>query len=353
MAQVDAKAGGEAIASGDEPKTEPKTELKIEAAEGETAAGAAPAEPAIVPIEVAEALLSQLVRTAPKLDRSRFKAAEAEPAPAWADAPRMADSMASGSEHGWSQYDWQSSEPVVTAPPLAAESPIVPPSSVASKRKPLTASVGTFAVLAASMAIAAALGAMGGALGASGLMQLGPAPTQEAAPAAAVDRSDETRAIRSALAQLRTDLGALKSSLEAGTKHTNGQLASANTQIAKMSERFDRIERAQAEPAAKIGKAIEVLERLEKRSDANKETTGSVPALQQQAAVAPAQQRSVNGWSVREVYRGIAVLKGPRFGLIEVEAGDMVPGIGRVEAVRRQDGRWIVVTSKGVIRSSN
>jgi hypothetical protein len=38
-----------------------------------------------------------------------------------------------------------------------------------------------------------------------------------------------------------------------------------------------------------------------------------------------------------------------RIGLIEVEVGDPLPGGGRVEAIRRQDGRWVVVTSKGLI----
>ena len=36
-------------------------------------------------------------------------------------------------------------------------------------------------------------------------------------------------------------------------------------------------------------------------------------------------------------------------GVIEVEPGDVVPGLGRIEAIRRQDGHWVVVTSKGLI----
>jgi hypothetical protein len=38
-----------------------------------------------------------------------------------------------------------------------------------------------------------------------------------------------------------------------------------------------------------------------------------------------------------------------RRGIYEVYAGDPVPGAGRVDAIRRQDGRWVVVTSKGLI----
>ena len=54
---------------------------------------------------------------------------------------------------------------------------------------------------------------------------------------------------------------------------------------------------------------------------------------------------------MRDVHRGTALIEG-RIGIIEVEQGDVVPGLGRVDAIRRQDGRWVVVTSKGVILSA-
>jgi hypothetical protein len=137
---------------------------------------------------------------------------------------------------------------------------------------------------------------------------------------------------------LRTDLAALRTSVEASTKVVNGQFA-------KISERF---ERAQAEPAAKIAKAIEALERIEKRADvASKDITGSVTP----PAASPPQPQLVEGWVLRDVYRGAAMIQGRRFGMLEVEPGDTIPGLGRVEAVRKQDGRWVVVTSKGLIVS--
>jgi hypothetical protein len=56
----------------------------------------------------------------------------------------------------------------------------------------------------------------------------------------------------------------------------------------------------------------------------------------------------LDGWVLRDVGRGAALIQGRR-GLYEVFAGDPVPGLGRVDAIRRQDGRWVVVTSKGLI----
>ena len=56
----------------------------------------------------------------------------------------------------------------------------------------------------------------------------------------------------------------------------------------------------------------------------------------------------VDGWVLRDVSRGAALIEG-RSGLYEVLAGDPVPGLGRVDAIRKQDGRWVVVTSRGLI----
>jgi hypothetical protein len=32
--------------------------------------------------------------------------------------------------------------------------------------------------------------------------------------------------------------------------------------------------------------------------------------------------------------------------------GDLVPGLGRIQEIKRQDGRWVVVTSRGLVVSS-
>jgi hypothetical protein len=57
---------------------------------------------------------------------------------------------------------------------------------------------------------------------------------------------------------------------------------------------------------------------------------------------------TVEGWILRDIANGGALIEG-RHGVYEVYAGDPVPGLGRVDAIRRQDGRWVVVTSKGLI----
>ena len=56
----------------------------------------------------------------------------------------------------------------------------------------------------------------------------------------------------------------------------------------------------------------------------------------------------MEGWVLRDVGHGGALIES-RQGIYEVYAGDVVPGLGRIDAIRRQDGRWVVVTSKGLI----
>ena len=196
--------------------------------------------------------------------------------------------------------------------------------------------VSRFTVLAASLALAAALGAMVGAQVAYGLARPG------AIPAVAAGRTalEEIQALKENVVQARVELAALKLSIDSANRNTGAQLG-------RISERIDRVERSQAEPAAKLTKALDTLERLSRGEAASKDVTGSVvPAAS--GLNQPAKPAAVEGWVVRDVYRGTALIEG-RMGVIEVDQGDVVPGLGRVDAIRKQDGRWVVVTPKGLI----
>jgi membrane-associated protease RseP (regulator of RpoE activity) len=195
--------------------------------------------------------------------------------------------------------------------------------------------VNRFTMLAACLALAAAFGGMLGALAAYGFVRPGPSPVI----AAAKFGSEEIQALKENVVQVRVELAALKASVDAGNRV-------ATTQLTKIAERIERSERNAAEPAAKINKAVESLERIARTEGAAspKDATGSITPPQP-AAGKPA---AVEGWVLRDVHRGTAFIEG-RAGVIEVEQGDLVPGLGRIEAIRKQDGRWVVVTSKGTI----
>jgi hypothetical protein len=204
--------------------------------------------------------------------------------------------------------------------------------------------------MAAVVAIAAGVGAISGALATAGMMHFAaPAPTQVA----------DTSALESSVARIDADVVALKANVEHTSKTGLGQFNRAN-------DRLDKLEKAQAEPMAKIAKLSEIVDKLRATPPAAqaaaaapaKETTGSIaPTQVATAATAPVPAApktevgrlpTVEGWRLRDVANGGALIEG-RDGLYEVYAGDPIPGIGRVDAIRRQDGRWVVVTSKGLI----
>ena len=57
---------------------------------------------------------------------------------------------------------------------------------------------------------------------------------------------------------------------------------------------------------------------------------------------------TIDGWVVREVANGTAVLQGPN-GVWKASRGDTVPGLGTVDSIVLWGNRWIVSTSRGLI----
>jgi hypothetical protein len=57
---------------------------------------------------------------------------------------------------------------------------------------------------------------------------------------------------------------------------------------------------------------------------------------------------TVDGWVVREVANGTAVLQGPN-GVWKAARGDAVPGLGKIDSIVLWGNRWIVATSRGLV----
>jgi hypothetical protein len=268
---------------------------------------------------------------APKADAPKADAAKAD-APK-ADAPKADAPHTSGKVMIMSSGDrtWGSN----AGPESEAESS----SGMLDKRR--------LAALAAVIALATAAGALGGALATVGL---GHFVGDNAATAG-------NRALEASVARIDANILAVKASVE----HTSKV---GMSQFNKTSDRLDKVEKAQAEPAAKLAKLSDAVEKLRAAQPvapaavaaapvAAKEVTGSIaPPAAAAPATAPkiemARLPTVEGWVLHNVANGGALIEG-RQGIYEVYAGDPVPGLGRVDAIRRQDGRWVVVTSKGLV----
>lgn len=189
-------------------------------------------------------------------------------------------------------------------------------------------------VLAVAIAVSAAFGSMVGAWAAVTLARP-PAPPVPTVIA---------NADKNVVARLSADIAALKASVEALTKTSGAQLARIN----------ERVERTDS--TAKIAKLADAVDKLERKAAA---VPLPVPAPAAAApditgSIVPKQQDKpsiVSGWVLREVFDGAAMVES-RHGLYEVVPGANLPGLGRVETIRRYEGRWVVMTPKGMIVSS-
>jgi hypothetical protein len=193
-----------------------------------------------------------------------------------------------------------------------------------------------FAMLAATIALVAAVGSFAGSLTGAGVGRLMP----DAAPSASTaDAASILRALKSQVAEL----SAMKSNLD-------GSVRNANTQFVAIAERLDRVERAATNPAAQLAHIADAVDRLNK-INAAPETTGSIAPMTTPPAEPKIVERIVEDWVVQDVRGDRALVEGRNGSLFEVGAGSILPGVGRVEAVKRQDGQWVVVTARGVITS--
>jgi hypothetical protein len=283
--------------------------------------------PDLVPEQAAGAETPEI--DAPKADAPKADAPKAH-APK-ADAPRAPGKvmiMSSG-DRSWDRDDDAGAEPETEQS-----------AGMFGKRR--------LAALAAVLALATVAGALGGALATAGLGHF-------------VGDDAASAANRALVARIDADILNLRLSVE----HTSKMgMAHFN----KTSDRLDKLEKAQAEPVARLGRLSEAVDKLRAApqvapaavaappvapvpvaaaSVAAKEATGSI-APADAPKVEVARLPTVEGWVLRGVANGVALIEGRR-GIYEVYAGDPVPGAGRVDAIRRQDGRWVVVTSKGLI----
>lgn len=223
--------------------------------------------------------------------------------------------------------------------------------------------------LAAVAAIAAAAGAVGGVLATTLFPQF---------PAEAAMTTSDNATLEASVARIDSDLQALKTGAAQGGQAGQIQGQGLDNQT---SERLDRLERSEADSSAKIVRLNDATERLRVAmqstpgmapippvppvpSPRERETTGSATQTSTAAsafgAVRPAAVTPkpvdagklpiVPGWSLRDVNHGLALIEG-RNGFYEVYAGDPIPGLGRVDSIKRQDGRWVVVTTKGLVVS--
>ncbi len=213
--------------------------------------------------------------------------------------------------------------PMVVAPKLGAGEEEVIDEAVnegaAETAAPATPHSSRFLMLAASVAFAAAFGSFVGSVSGTGLVRFLSPPAQ---PVAGVGMS--TDAMRDMKLEL-TELTAIKSNLDTTARSTS-------TQLAKLSDRLDKYD----------------------QHTAAAEVTGSIAtatAAPQPTAAPKIPDRILQDWIVQDVQSGRALVASRYGGMFDVGEGSMLPGVGRVDSIKRQDGQWMVLTERGTITS--
>jgi hypothetical protein len=329
------QTSAEAGSSGAEPIVAHSSDISTEPTAVSAEASVDVESPALVPEQGAGEAPEVIVS---KADSAKVEApkVEAFTAEASRQEPRMPGGVMimSSANHGWDHEE--------TGPAEPSE----PNQSMFGKRR--------LAALAAVVALAAIAGALGGAMATVGLQ---PFAGHDAALAANATPAGNA-AFDATVARIDADIVALKASVEHTSKLGLAQFSKAN-------DRLDKVEKAELEPLAKLAKLSEQVEKLHAapptpvaaaapQPATPKEVTGSItpPAAAGPKAADVKNEvgrlPTIEGWILRDVANGGALIEG-RQGIFEVYAGDLVPGLGHIDAVRRQDGHWVVVTSRGLV----
>ncbi len=181
---------------------------------------------------------------------------------------------------------------------------------------------------AAAIVAAAAIGGLVGAVAATGMGQM---------LAASDDRpglGEAVETLRASIGQLAGEIKALKDGVGEGSRAAAGGLAS-------LEDRLAGAEAAQADLKAQIASLSKGLSREEPAATApvSREITGSINRGNLPVAT---------DWVLWRVRNGRALVQG-NGGYFEVVPGSQLPGLGLVQRIVKQDGRWMVLTRNAAI----
>lgn len=180
----------------------------------------------------------------------------------------------------------------------------------------------------------------------------------------------ETARSQEILARLSSDLASLKNTAAAFKEIEHTASTSAKSEQAKLADKVERLAISLQEPSKKLSSLEGRLDKMESQIMTTlaalntKPPAPAVPAApaappappvteaavrEEAPAPKPVKNEPVDGWVLREVYNGAALVESRNRRLYEVMPGGILPGVGKVEAIERRGARWVVLTDKGFI----
>lgn len=182
-----------------------------------------------------------------------------------------------------------------------------------------------------------------------------------------VTASAEIRNLRETVSQLRKQLSGISEGLDGLRTTVDLSSKATNDRFGRFAENLDRIERVNSSSNAKLDRLAQAQAHISATAAATSqpratatpampvvassgdapESTGSISQSERTST----RRKVVTGWSVRQVYEGIAILQGPS-GVVEALLGQQVPGLGRIKEIRTESGEPVVLSSAGAILSA-
>jgi hypothetical protein len=174
----------------------------------------------------------------------------------------------------------------------------------------------------------------------------------------------ETARSREMLARLSSDLDGLRNTVLAfkEIEHTSSTV-SASSQ-SKLADKVERLTVALQEPGKRLSSLEDRIGRMEGQITTTLASLNTKPAAptpspvptppeapprEEAAAPKTVKAEPVDGWVLREVYDGSALVESRNGRLYEVAPGGQLPGVGRIGSIERRGTRWVVLTDKGFI----
>jgi hypothetical protein len=165
-------------------------------------------------------------------------------------------------------------------------------------------------------------------------------------------QAQELRSLRASLETLREGLSATRSDAANAIAQVSASQSPKSAErdqqrIEKIADRLERLERQVADPTptASIAPKAEPPKPIVLADPHTLPTPADVAAAGQKVEVRP---KIIQNYVLREVADGVALIEGPD-GLREVWPGRGVPGAGKVTSIEKQAGKWVVITSEGLI----
>lgn len=173
--------------------------------------------------------------------------------------------------------------------------------------------------------------------------------------------SEQVRMLSAGLDSMKGSIGTMRSETSSAIAQLTGKVDKLQPgKVRDLNDRLGRLEHQATDPTAtgSIGKT-DVRRSDNGHADIAKSVPPKPPAkpaalasLEEPQASKPEEKPQVlSGFSVRDVYRGVALIES-RHGTMEAVPGVSIPGAGVVKSIDRKGGTWTVTTSKGQIASA-